>query len=238
MSVILNALRQQNKQAESSVKGILWSQSKTTKVARIPWRIIGLGVLVFSLGFGTVMFSTSYIKTRVVDQMPKADTHPPAIPVQPSVPSETLAAQAFERGDFAGSIAFFNEAISKNPNDWALLNNLGLALFKTERLEEAESAFFKAIAINTGCASCYNNLGDLEAKRGSLDEAELYYQKAAKADLSDPAPYFNLGVLYEKKGDLDAAFEAYSQFLERNPNSKSLMAKKVQARLKNLEIEE
>ncbi len=236
MSIILNALRQQNKQSEPNVQGILWSAQKTRRIPALPWRAIGLSALLFSLGFGTVMFSTSYVKTRVVDQMPKAAA--PAPITRPAVQPEILAAQSFERGDFAGSIAFFNEAIAANPNDWALLNNLGLALTKADRLEEAESAFFKAIAVNTSCASCYNNLGDLEVKRGALDEAELYYQKSAKADPSNPAPYFNLGVLYEKKGDLDAAFEAYSQFLERNPNSESLMAKKVQARLKNLEIGE
>ncbi len=237
MSIILNALRQQNKQFQPSPQGVVWSQKKLSKTSRLPWKALSMGLLVFALGFGTVMFSTSYIKTRVVDQMPKP-VKPPVLPAPAPEEPDILATKAFERGDFAGSIAFFNEAILKNPNDWALLNNLGLALTKVGRLEEAESAFFKAIAINTSCASCYNNLGDLEVKRNALEEAELYYQKAAKADSTDPAPYFNLGVLHERKGDPDSAFEAYSQFLERTPNPESSMAKKVEARLKNLEIEE
>ena len=235
MSIILNALRQQNK-TETPSSGVFWSQKKTRRTFKLPWRGMLIGTLIFSLGFGSVMFSASYIKSRVVSQLPKPPAMP--LPARPIKGPEVLANEAFERGDFAGSIAHFNQAITANPNDWALLNNFGLALSKLGRFDEAESAFFKAVAVNTQCASCYNNLGDLEMRRNALDEAELYYQKAAKADVSDPAPYFNLGVLYEKKGEPDSAFEAYSKYLERSPNPDTSIGKKVQTRLKNLEIEE
>ena len=150
----------------------------------------------------------------------------------------SMAQQAFERSDFAGSITLFQQALALKPQDWILLNNLGLALAKTGKLEEAESYFFKAVAANVNCASCYNNLGDLEMKRGFVDEAELYYQKATKADPDYADPDFNLGVLQEKNGEIEAAAESYQSFLDLQSDPKSPLYQRVKKRLREIQIEE
>lgn len=231
MSVILNALRQQEKQSSDQLQGFFWS-----KAARNPqfsflkiglW--LGLAILAGFILVGVV----HWLKTPAPAQkviVPVVVAPPPDYALQ--------AQQAFERSDFAGSIGLFQQALTQKPQDWVLLNNLGLALSKTGKLEEAESYFFKAISANVNCASCYNNLGDLEMKRGFVDEAELYYQKATKADPDYADPYFNLGVLQEKNGELEAAAESYQSFLDLQTDQKSPLYQKVQRRLKEIQIEE
>lgn len=230
MSVILNALRQQEKQSGDQTQGFFWSS--TSKVSRVPYVKIGIGLgLALIAGFSVVVF-VRWMQIPV----PVKKTIAPVVAVPPDY--ALLAQQAFERSDFAGSITLFQQALAQKPQDWILLNNLGLSLEKTGRLEEAESYFFKAIAANVNCASCYNNLGDLEMKRGFLDEAELYYQKATKADPDYADPYFNLGVLQEKNGQLEEAAESYQSFLDLQSDKKSVLYQKVQKRLQEIRAEE
>lgn len=228
MSVILNALRQQEKQSGGQSQGFFWS--KAASRSHIPSIKIGIGLSVAIIsGFMLVGFVRWMQRPSPVKKV--------AAPVVVPPDYGLLAQQAFERSDFAGSITLFQQALEKSPQDWVLLNNLGLALSKTGKFDEAESYFFKAVSANINCASCYNNLGDLEMKRGFLEEAELYYQKATKADPDYADPYFNLGVLQEKNGDLEAAAESYQSFLDLQSDQKSPLYQKVKKRLREIQME-
>lgn len=232
MSVILNALRQQ-KQSTEHREGFFWSKSARSSRFSFPILTLTLGLSVFA---GVCLVGVVYW----LQSAPKQKALLPAVAAPaPVVRNYDLEAQrAFEHADYAASIELFKQALEKSPQSWILLNNLGLSLSKTGKLDESESYFFKAIAANVGCASCYNNLGDLEMKRGFSDEAELYYQKATKADPDYADPYFNLAVLQEKKGDLEAATDSYNAFLELLGNKKSPLYKKVVKRLKEIQVEE
>jgi tetratricopeptide (TPR) repeat protein len=229
MSVILNALRQQAKQASNQTQGFFWS--KASRTPRIPYVKVGLGLALAVVTGFTVVGFVSWVRKPVPVQKIAAP-----VPVKPPDYAR-LGQEAFERSDFTSSIDLFQKALAQSPQDWVLLNNMGLALAKTGKLEEAESYFFKAIASNVNCASCYNNLGDLEMKRGFLEEAELYYQKATKADPDYADPYFNLGVLQEKNGEVEAAVESYESFLDLQTDKKSPLYQKVKKRLKEIQME-
>ncbi len=231
MSVILNALRHQ-KQLTQQKPGFFWSKAARRSRFSFPVMMLALGLAIFAgISLVGAVYWAQWVPTTKV--VPKKISAP-----APIRNYELEAQQAFERGDFAISIDLFKQALEKSPQSWVLLNNLGLALTKTGKLEEAESYFFKAISSNVTCASCYNNLGDLEMKRNFLDEAELYYQKATKADPGYADPHFNLGVLQEKKGDLEAATDSYQNFLERTKDKKSPLYKKVEKRIREIQPEE
>ena len=66
-------------------------------------------------------------------------------------------------------------------------NNIGIALQKQNKLEEAIEAYNKAISIKPDHADAYNNMGIALKEQGKLEEAIEAYKKAIsiKPDYAD-----------------------------------------------------
>jgi tetratricopeptide (TPR) repeat protein len=90
-------------------------------------------------------------------------------------------------------------------------NNLGDALDKKGRFDEAISQFQEAIRLKQNYAEAYNNLGTALDKKGRLDEAISQFQEAIRFKPDYTEAYNNLGTALARNGRLD---EAISQFQE------------------------
>ena len=95
---------------------------------------------------------------------------------------------------------------------------MGVALRKQGKLEEAITAYKKAIEINPNFAFAYDNMGNSLSDQGKYDEAIAAHKKAIELDPNDATAYDNMGVALEKQGKYDEAITAYKKAIELDPN--------------------
>jgi len=95
----------------------------------------------------------------------------------------------------------------------------GLALEETGApIEEAITAYNKAVELNPAAAGALVNLGTIYYRQRKHQEAERHYLRAIEVDASYPLAHYNLGNVYDEQGDLTRAEEHYSTALRLNPN--------------------
>lgn len=92
---------------------------------------------------------------------------------RPPLVDRRLAREMNERGlafwrrqRFAEAAVYFRKAHQADAGDAEIAENLGYALLKSGRLEEAERAILSALALAPGRASAWGSLGMLRAKAG------------------------------------------------------------------------
>src|SRR5262249_17963443 len=101
-----------------------------------------------------------------------------------------------EQKKFAEAVAAFKKGIALQP-DFALYNNLGIALWYQKQLAEAAAAFRKAIALQPDLAPAYNNLSNVLADQKKPLEAEAALRQAIALKPDYAEAYNNLGSLLD-----------------------------------------
>ncbi len=116
-----------------------------------------------------------------------------------------LAAHAaLERNEFERGIALLNRARELAPNDFHVLNSLGIAFKRMGRLDEALAAFDAAVALKPNHADLYFNKGTVfEAKDDMVAAQAAYEQAIAQEPLPDALG--RLSYLTAMQGDYEAA---------------------------------
>jgi len=124
---------------------------------------------------------------------------------------------SFASGDFESARAAYEQALAKHPDDPAALNNLGQALMRLERVDEAIVHFERAVDLAPKTWAYRFNLAAAEAKRGRWDRAVDHYAEAVRAFPDDYASQYNLALALHKNGDEPAAIRAYEQAIQLAP---------------------
>ena len=108
------------------------------------------------------------------------------------------------RGDVAGALDAYREALALDPRDPAILGNLAALYAGIGRDREARTALALA---DPGRATPYTYLarGDLEAVDGHASRALRLYRRAARLDPRIPDPHVALARLALSSGDSDEA---------------------------------
>jgi tetratricopeptide (TPR) repeat protein len=128
----------------------------------------------------------------------------------------------FETADL-GSVKTFPDRAPANP---ALLLKEAEAWFQKgltleeqgAPVEEAVTAYRKAVELNPSAAGALVNLGTIHYRQRRFAEAEKYYRDAISADPGYPLAEFNLGNLYDEQSRLAEALEHYRRALQLNPH--------------------
>jgi tetratricopeptide (TPR) repeat protein len=90
----------------------------------------------------------------------------------------------------------FQAAVKLNPTQFPdAYYNYGVLLIMEGKLDDAEQAFRKALAISPSYSAAHNDLGNLLERQGKLSEATAEYRKATEDDPSFRRGHFNLGRL-------------------------------------------
>lgn len=120
-----------------------------------------------------------------------------AIAIRPSAPAySNMGAFLHRRGDFTGAVDAYKRAIAIRPNSAATRRNLGDALTKLGRREEAKSAYLEAVR---------------------LGEADL------KVNPSDPRILAAQAVYLQKAGDHAGALIRLNDALKKAPESAEVL---------------
>lgn len=123
-----------------------------------------------------------------------------------------------DRGDFAGGIAQYTEALRTHPNSAETHNALGTALLKQGRLTEAMEHFTRALRIKPGFAEAHSNRGMVLARQGNSEEAFSEFQKALDIHPKNPEIQYNFGFALANRGKLDEAMSYYREALALRPD--------------------
>lgn len=102
--------------------------------------------------------------------------------------------------------------------------NLGVILRRLQRLDDAEAAYRKALALDGNQISAYYNLSILFRLRGDDDAAKTMIQVVDQRSNRNPYTFLALGDLSLDHGDLDDAFQYYRRALKLKHNEVEIQA--------------
>jgi tetratricopeptide (TPR) repeat protein len=92
----------------------------------------------------------------------------------------------------AERVGFLRAALALRPDNTAVYNNLGVALFYQGKHAEAVDAYRKALELNPQNVKAYINLGVVLAEQGQLPQAVAAYQKAIELQPGNALAYSKL----------------------------------------------
>jgi serine/threonine-protein kinase len=137
-----------------------------------------------------------------------------------------LGALRQERGDRAGAnaalgkaVAALREAVRLRPDDAPAHANLGLALMRQGKLEEAIGEDREAIRLKPDDATVHFNLANALVRQGKLDEASAALREAIRLQPENASGYTNLGIVLKKQGKLDEASAASREAIRLQPDN-------------------
>jgi serine/threonine protein kinase/tetratricopeptide (TPR) repeat protein len=115
------------------------------------------------------------------------------------------------------AVSFARVALGLRPNDAGAHQELGIALRRHGKLQEAVTAYRWALNLKPGKSwvhLVYSNLGNALHDQGKLDEALEAHRQAVTLNPDSAAAHCNLGVTLRKQGKLDEAIVAYRRALD------------------------
>ncbi len=115
----------------------------------------------------------------------------------------------------------FKMAIKLNPKDSSALNNYGLFLCQSQRFEEADEIFLRAVnnPLYTTPELAYNNAGTCALNNGKIELAEHYFKEALKRDPGIGPTLIQISELSYGQGNYMPARGYLNRYLESNRHS-------------------
>lgn len=100
--------------------------------------------------------------------------------------------------------------------------NLALLYAQTQKNEQAETHFKRALQINPANLAIYDQYGIWLRGQARFQDAEAMYQQALTRDANRADSHLNLAILYDLyMGKLPQALEHYQRYLELTSDEKS-----------------
>ena len=148
---------------------------------------------------------------------------PPMRQVAPPSSSSSVA-ELEKQGDelravkqYMDAIDYYQAALTKDPQNAAVCNKLGIAELMLQRFREAGKQFEHAIKANRNFPEAYNNLGVINYERRRYGPAIKQYKKALAVEPDSASFYSNLGAAYFARKEFEHATQAYSKAVQLDP---------------------
>jgi tetratricopeptide (TPR) repeat protein len=128
-----------------------------------------------------------------------------------------LGMLASARGDSSGAISEYMDALKNDPNNSGIYDNLGLAVEKASRLDEAAGYFQKAVQLNPMNATARYNLGRLLLQRGNDAQAMKELREALQLKPDHAGAHFCMGFAFMNLRKFDEAIPRFREGLRYSP---------------------
>jgi len=130
-----------------------------------------------------------------------------------SVPALTARGRILSAsGQLDGAIADFTHALTKEPENTAVLTELAMTFDRIpERVVEAEPLYRQVLELSPDSAAARNNLGFNFLLQGRAEEAVTILSGALALDRKNPRILANLATAYLLKGDKGKALQLFRQ---------------------------
>ncbi len=116
------------------------------------------------------------------------------------------------------SESLWGQALACTSNNAMAHYNLGAALEKRERIDDALFHYRQAVDIKPELAEAQNNLGVTLAKRGRFADAIVHYRAALKARPDYAEAHSNLAAALAKRGLIDEATDHFREAVRIKPD--------------------
>lgn len=126
-----------------------------------------------------------------------------------------------EREDPAAALPRYEAALELEPRLACLHDRVGLALARLGRLDEAERALRRGMALDGQLAEPRVSLGNLLFRQGRIDEAEAAYRGALAISESNATAHLDLGLLLLESGRSAEAERHLARAAELDPSDAS-----------------
>ena len=140
-----------------------------------------------------------------------------AIDVEYADALHLLGLLSLQAGQYDHAVAWISRAIRREPKT-DYLSNLGTALLKQGRREEALAVLNKAAQLKPDNADLWRNLGDLLATMGRPSDAMFNYQQALKCDPRHWDATYKAGLLLNRLGRSEEALVYFNKYEEMPPD--------------------
>ncbi len=111
----------------------------------------------------------------------------------------------------------FSHAIEVTSNNYLAEMNLGVALEREKRVDDAILHYREALRIRPSYADAHYNLGVALGRKGRIDEAASHYGRVLQLRPRDANAHNNLGFLLYGQGRLDEAIAHYREAIRTQP---------------------
>jgi serine/threonine protein kinase/tetratricopeptide (TPR) repeat protein len=129
-----------------------------------------------------------------------------------------MALQEVRPPQYADAIRYLTAAVALRPDSSGVWLNLGLALRRKGRLDEAAVAFDRAVALDDGYARAHYNRGLVLIAQGRLEEAITACRRAVELMPQWALARYDLGNALSQKGLLTEAIAEYRRAIELEPD--------------------
>jgi len=113
--------------------------------------------------------------------------------------------------DYRSEVTFWGDLVAKSPNNSAGYCNLGIALERAGRVQEAIAQFEQSLRLKRDSAEAHNDLGLVLWRRGKVEEAIEHYDRALKIKPDFAEAHYNLGLALAQIGKASEAIGHYEQ---------------------------
>jgi tetratricopeptide (TPR) repeat protein len=125
-------------------------------------------------------------------------------------------------GYWRDSVTLFEHTLAVTADNYIVQNNLGGALTREGRLDEAITHLEEARRIRPDHAPALSNLGVALQGKGRIGEAIVLYREALKVNPSHVEAWLNLGNALGKTGDVDGAIVAFREAERLEPDEPAI----------------
>ena len=137
-------------------------------------------------------------------------------PDQP-VPFNVMGVIHAGRYEYTSAVDCYEKALAIAPQFVDAINNLGSALHKLQRPEEAVQRFAQVIKLQPRDADAYYNLGNVLLSNDQPEEAIVHFQQAIEFRPLYPPAHYQLGNALRLSGEENHAITSYRNAISMSP---------------------
>lgn len=122
------------------------------------------------------------------------------------------------RGDYEAAVREFERALELDPESDAAYRGLAASYASLGKMDRAESAYLRAIAVRRDYWGSYSALGGFYYTQARYDDAAAQFRRAIDFAPENARGYTNLGGIYYLQGNYKQAQELYEKSITLEPN--------------------
>jgi tetratricopeptide (TPR) repeat protein len=131
----------------------------------------------------------------------------------------TRGNELFDKNDYAGAMAIYQDLLAKNPDAYPIYQNIGNCHFAQEKYDLAEENYLKVLEKDPKNVNALIAIGNCYANRGDAAKAQEWYAKVEFEKLDDPTVLYNLGSIYYNNAKFEDALRFYQKAAEKQKDS-------------------
>lgn len=123
-----------------------------------------------------------------------------------------------QTGIYKNEVSLFTHVISVNPQSWAAHQNVGMAMLRLGRFEEAEEHLRNSLEIFPLNIKAFRNMGEALNGQERYEEALKWYQTAVSLEPDEPLNHAGMGVVFFRMERYPEAVSSIKRALDLQPD--------------------